>query len=130
MNIQKRKVEMDRYTGGELLDAMAALKRGDGAVWQKVAALDGSGFHVVCCFNSEQCQRIKVEQTSGRGAVSMEKMAGSAPDQMPVEIEKILEACKTNPTLKDQVDAFNRSRFDLVFVCRGRALIDWMIKDS
>lgn len=116
--------------GGELVDIIASLERGDWDVWGKVAALDGSGFHVVCCCNSEQCQRIKVEQVSGRSAVLMGEMTAKVPNQMPIEIEKILDACKTNPTLKKQVDAFNRSRFDMVFVCEGRTLRDWKIRDS
>lgn len=113
----------------ELDDIMMVLERGID-VWRKIEALDGSGFYVRCCCNSEKCQRIRVEQISGRGAVTMEEMAGSGPNQMPVEVRKILDACKTNPTLQAQVAAYNRARFDLVFECKGRALIDWTIGDS
>lgn len=112
----------------ELDDVVETLNRSRD-VWAKVAALDGSEFYVKCCFNSERCQRIKVEQTGGGGFL-MESMDGPAPGEMPVEVEKILDVCKTNPTLKRQAIAYNRSRFDLVFKCAGRALVKWTIKDS
>jgi len=116
--------------GAELDDVIASLERGDWEVWQKVEALNGSEFLVCCCCNSEKCQRIKVVQTSGHSAVLMESIHGNPPAEMPVEIAKILDACKTNPALKKQVAAYNRSRFDLIFKCKGRALIDCTIGDS
>lgn len=113
----------------ELTDIITVLER-DRSVWQKVAALDRAGLKVICCCNSERCQRVRVEQTSGRGAVLIEEMATPSPDKKPAEIVGILDACRTNPTLKTQVAAFNRSRFDVTFTCRGGILIDWTIGDA
>lgn len=114
----------------ELDDIIATLERGDWGTWKKIVALDGSAFVVQCCCNSEKCQRIRTVQTSGRRAVVMEEMDGPDPKQMPIEIKKILDVCRTNATLQNQVIAYNRSRFDLVFTCAGRAVLDWTIGDS
>lgn len=116
----------------ELDDIVATLERGDWGVWKKIEALEGSRFRVRCCCNSEKCQRIKIEQESGRGGGFVEtEMEGPAPNQMPSEVKQILDACRTNPVLRKQVSAYNRSRFDLVFKCAGRAFsFDWTIGDS
>lgn len=114
----------------ELDDIIRALKRGEWEVWKKVRALDRSGFIVKCCMNSEQVQRIKVIQTGGRSAVVMEEMNPNPPGEMPVEIAKILDACESNQTLEQQIVAFNRSRFDLDFECKGGGLVNWQIGDA
>lgn len=114
----------------ELDDIVMTLER-DRDVWKKIVALAGSRFRVRCCCNSEKCQRIRVEQESGGGGgFAEQELHGSAPNQMPNEVKQILQVCRTNPALIAQVEAYNRSRFDLVFRCAGRAYVDWSIGDS
>lgn len=135
---------MDRHEGGELADITASLERGDWEVWEKVAALDGSEFDITFCCNSEKLQRTKVVQISGRSSeipklvrhpekvidgMSGERF-GKSDSEIPIEIQQILTACRTNDKLRKQVAAYNRSRFDLVFKFGSHFLIDWGIGDS
>lgn len=113
----------------ELDSIIQMLERGRD-IWRKVSVLDKAELIVVACCNSERCQRVKVLQISARGAVVIEDMTGPTPDKMPPEIEKILDVCRTNPALEAQVKAYNRSRFDLIFKCRGGILFDWAIGDA